>query len=156
MTDYGAGINYGYGTHFGARRALELRLFADTQETGIKGATDFYQLGAGLDLFQYFGKVSGGHPYVVFAAGAIGNDVVPDSKDGVSAYLAAGLGWRSAPWKKWAFRTRVDLRGVYDTFDSGRPTSCSASRSRFRRSGKESSCARRSSRRSSRRKSSRK
>jgi OmpA-OmpF porin, OOP family len=120
LTDYGAGINYGYGAHFGDKRALELRLFADTQETGIAGATDFYQVGAGLDLLQYFGKPSGGHPYVLIAAGVIGNDVVPDDQDGASFYAAGGIGWRSAPWKKWQLRHRIDLRGVYDTFDGSK------------------------------------
>jgi OmpA-OmpF porin, OOP family len=118
-TDYGLGVAYSYGKRWTDKRAFEVRLFADTQETGIAGATDYYQLGFGLDLLQYFGKPAGGHPYVVGSIGGIGNDVVPDDKDGFSGFASAGLGWRSAPWARWAFRHRVDLRGVYDTFDSG-------------------------------------
>lgn len=117
--DDGFGVNYGYGRMLGARTGWELRLFADTFETGIQGATDYYQYGAGLDLLYDFGTVTRGHPFVLIGAGGVSNDVVPDSEDGISGYANAGLGWRSAPWKGWGLRHRFELRGFYDTFESG-------------------------------------
>jgi OOP family OmpA-OmpF porin len=117
--DSGLGANYGYGSSFWGSRAWELRLFTGTLETGVAGKTDFYQYGAGADLFQYFGDTSRGHPYAVVGAGAVNNDVDPDELDGVSGYVSAGLGWRGAPWKGWGIRHRLDLRAVYDSFESG-------------------------------------
>lgn len=118
-TDSGTGVNYGYGRPLGRRSAWELRLFADTMETGIDGATDFYQYGGGIDLLWRLGNTAGGHPFLVVGGGAIGNDVVPDEQDGVSGYANAGLGWRSAPWQGWGLRHRLEVRGVYDSFGSG-------------------------------------
>ena len=117
--DSGVGTNYGYGRAFWDTRAWELRFFGSTLETGQKGKTDFYQYGLGLDLFQYFGDITGGHPYLVGGLGAVLNDVDPDEEDGVSGYGALGLGWRFAPLQGWGIRPRADLRGVYDSFDSG-------------------------------------
>jgi OOP family OmpA-OmpF porin len=117
--DSGLGSNYGYGQSWGATRAWELRLFGGTLETGEKGKTDFYQYGAGLDVFQYFGNIAAGHPYLVGGLGALLNDVDPDENDGVSGYGNLGAGWRFAPLQGWGIRPRVDLRGVYDSFDSG-------------------------------------
>lgn len=117
--DDGYGVNYGYGRMLGPRAGWELRLFADTLETGIQGATDYYQYGAGLDLLYDFGAVTRGHPFVLIGAGGVSNDVVPDSEDGISGYANAGIGWRSAPWKGWGLRHRFELRGVYDAFASG-------------------------------------
>lgn len=117
--DSGVGAHYGYGRSYGGKRAWELRLFGATLETGIAGRTDFYQYGAGFDALQYFGNTAGGHPFVLGGLGAVLNDVDPDDADGVSGYLGAGLGWRSAPWKGWGIRHRFELRAVYDTFESG-------------------------------------
>jgi OOP family OmpA-OmpF porin len=113
------GTNYGYGRTFWDTRAWEVRAFGGTLETGRAGQTDFYQYGLGLDLFQHFGNIAAGHPYLVGGLGATLNDVDPDDEDGVSGYGNVGAGWRFAPVKDWGIRPRVDLRGVYDTFDSG-------------------------------------
>jgi len=117
--DSGLGSNYGYGGSFAGTRAWELRLFGGTLETGVAGKTDFYQYGAGLDLFQHLGNAAGGHPFLVLGLGGVLNDVDPDDADGVSAYANAGVGWRSAPWKGWGIRHRLELRAVHDTFESG-------------------------------------
>jgi OmpA-OmpF porin, OOP family len=118
-TDSGQGVNYGYAGRLGQRGAWELRLFADTLETGVPGGTDFYQYGAGIDAIRYFGNTGKGHPFVLLGAGGVGNDVSPDSEDGITAYANAGLGWRSAPWRGWGLRHRFELRGMYDSFASG-------------------------------------
>lgn len=117
--DRGAGASYGYGRGFGATRALEFALSGVTLETGLAGRTDFYQYALGLDLFQYFGNTASGHPYLVGGLGAAMNDVDPDSKDGFSGSANLGIGWRGAPLKGWGIRPRVDVRGTYDSFDSG-------------------------------------
>jgi OmpA-OmpF porin, OOP family len=117
--DSGLGAHYVYGGSMGLKRAWELRLFGGTRETGLAGRTDFYQYGGGGDLFQYFGNTSAGHPFALLGAGGILNDVDPDDKDGASAYLSAGAGWRGAPLKGWGIRVRYELRATYDTFDSG-------------------------------------
>jgi OOP family OmpA-OmpF porin len=113
------GTNYGYGRSFWNTRAWEVRAFGGTLETGRAGLTDFYQYGLGLDLFQYLGNIAVGHPYLVGGLGAVLNDVDPDDEDGVSGYANLGAGWRFAPVTDWGVRPRVDLRGVYDSFDSG-------------------------------------
>lgn len=117
--DSGYGANYGFAGRLGAKRWWEARLFATTLETGIEGATDYYQYGAGLDLIQHFGKTAGGHPFALLGLGGVANDVVPDADDGVSGYANLGFGWRSAPWRGWGIRHRLELRGIYDSFDSG-------------------------------------
>lgn len=117
--DSGLGAAYGYGRSWGATRAWELRLFGGTRETGVKGATDFYHYGAGVDLFQYFGDTAGGHPFALLGLGAILNDVDPDDQDGASGYASAALGWRGAPLQGWGLRPRFELRATYDTFDAG-------------------------------------
>jgi len=117
--DNGLGTNYGYGRAFMDSRAWELRLFGGTLETGVSGQTDFYQYGAGLDLFQYLGNLGAGHPYLVLGLGGVLNDVDPDEADGVGAYANAGAGWRGAPWRSWPIRHRFDLRASYDTFEDG-------------------------------------
>jgi OOP family OmpA-OmpF porin len=113
------GTNYGYGRSFWNTRAWEVRAFGGTLETGQAGLTDFYQYGLGLDLFQRFGNLGAGHPYLVGGLGAVLNDVDPDDEDGVSGYANLGAGWRFASVTDWGIRPRVDLRGVYDSFDSG-------------------------------------
>jgi OOP family OmpA-OmpF porin len=118
-TDSGMGVNYGYAAALTQRSVWELRLFADTMETGIQGATDYYQYGAGLDLLWHFGRTAGGHPFALIGGGAVSNDVVPDDQDGISGYANLGLGWRSKPWRNWGLRHRLELRGIYDTFESG-------------------------------------
>ena len=117
--DRGVGTNYGYGRSFWNTRAWEVRAFGGTLETGKAGLTDFYQYGLGLDLFQHFGNLGAGHPYLVGGVGAVLNDVDPDDEDGVSGYGNLGAGWRFAPVRDWGIRPRVDLRGVHDSFDSG-------------------------------------
>ena len=117
--DDGVGATYGYGRGLGPTRALELNVSGVTLETGLAGRTDFYQYGLGLDLLQYLGDTTSGHLYVVGGLGAAMNDVDPDSKDGFSGSANLGLGWRSAPWKGWGIRHRIDARGAYDSFDSG-------------------------------------
>lgn len=124
-SDAGRGVDYGLGTHYGLGRAFltsrawELRLFGGTLETGVSGRSDFYQYGVGVDVFQYFGNLSSGHPYAVLGLGGVLNDVDPDTADGASGYANGGIGWRSAPWAGWTLRHRFDLRAAYDTFDEG-------------------------------------
>jgi OmpA-OmpF porin, OOP family len=115
----GQGVNYGYAGPLGKRSVWELRLFTDTLETDVPGATDFYQYGAGIDAIRYFGNTTAGHPFALLGAGAVSNDVDPDTDDAVSAYGNVGIGWRSAPWRGWGLRHRLELRGLYDSFDSG-------------------------------------
>lgn len=117
--DRGIGPNYGFGGAWGAMRAWELRLFSGTRETGVKGATDFYHYGAGVDGFQYFGDTSKGHPFALAGLGAIHSDVDPDDNDGFSGYANLGVGWRMAPVTGWGVRPRYELRATYDSFDSG-------------------------------------
>jgi len=117
--DSGMGATYGYGRAWGPTRAWELRLFGGTRETGVKGATDFYHYGAGVDLYQYFGDTSRGHPFALLGLGGILSDVDPDDEDGVSGYASAALGWRGAPLDGWNIRPRFEARATYDSFDSG-------------------------------------
>ena len=117
--DSGTGVNYGYAGPLGARTVWEFRLFSDTLETDLQGRTDYYQYGGGFDLIRYFGSTTGGHPFALLGAGAVNNDVDPDERDELSGYANAGLGWRSAPWQGWGLRHRFELRGIYDSFDSG-------------------------------------
>ncbi|HUR40891.1 MAG TPA: OmpA family protein [Verrucomicrobiae bacterium] len=118
-TDSGLGVAYGLAWPLGTRTLGEVRLFGAALETGVQGATDFYHYGVGADLIRHYGKTGAGHPFALVGVGAVANDVTPDADDGVSGYAALGVGWRSAPWKGWGLRHRLELRGVYDTFQSG-------------------------------------
>jgi len=119
--DYGTGMTVGYGARFGEnKRWWEARFISNVIETGVKGATDYYQIGLGLDVIQAFGDESAGHPIVFGGLGGHMNDVVPDDEDGTDAFASVGAGWRFRPWASWGLRPRADLRYVYDTFDSGK------------------------------------
>ena len=117
--DSGLGVNYAYVGPWGAKDAWEVRAFGATLETGIQGATDFYQYGLGFDVVKRVGNVATGHPYFLVGIGGVGNDVSPDDDDGVSFYGNLGAGWRMAPWSGWGIRPRFEVRGVYDTFKEG-------------------------------------
>lgn len=117
--DYGTGITVGYGSRFGVKRWWEARFQSNVIESGVKGATDFYQIGLGIDAIQAFGDEGAGHPIVFGGIGGNMNDTVPDADDGFDAFASVGAGWRGRVWESWGLRPRVDLRYVYDTFASG-------------------------------------
>ncbi len=120
--DYGAGVSVGYGGRFGPSRWWELKLFNHILETGSQpgiAAIDFYRSGLDLDLLQPLGDESRGHFFLLGGGGVVLNDVKPDSNDGTSVYLNIGGGWRVNASENWGVRPRIELRYIYDSFDSG-------------------------------------
>lgn len=116
--DSSAGVSLGYGARLGQNRWWELKYFNQILETGAQ-AIDFYRSGLALDVLQPLGDERRAHFFLLGGGGVALNDVKPDSKDGTSGFLALGGGWRINASESWGVRPRIELRYVYDTFDSG-------------------------------------
>lgn len=115
--DYGSGASAGYARKLSDNHWAELRLFAAVLDTGAQTAVDFYQSGLDLNLVRPFGAR---RQFFVLGGGGVAiNDVSPNPNSGSSEYVNLGLGWRGALWESWGLRPRVELRYLYDTFDTG-------------------------------------
>ena len=97
---------------------FELSLFNDLYETGEDNGTDFYRYGLGLDLIYAFGDRQSFTPYVLLGAGGAYNDVFPDDRDDYDFYANAGIGMVTGPLNEYGMKLRLDLRYVYDNFES--------------------------------------
>ena len=120
LADYGTGGTVGYARRFGEHNWLEGRLSSSVLETGATTAVDFYQSTVGLDLVRSLGDERRAHFFVAAGGGWALNDVKPDTKDASSAYFDAAFGYRINASENWGVRPRIELRYVYDTFDSGK------------------------------------
>ena len=61
-------------------------------DSGIEGATDFYQYSVSTGLAYAFGDREGFTPFVLAQIGGIYEDVVPDDDDGINLHANVGLG----------------------------------------------------------------
>lgn len=118
-TDEGYGVQFALGQMRSSGFGFELSLFNDIFETDVDGATDFYRYGLGLDVIYGFGDRTGFTPYVLLGGGAAYNDTFPDDRDDYDFYANAGVGMVSGPLNKYGMKVRLDLRYVYDNFESG-------------------------------------
>ncbi len=117
--DRGLGATVGYGWWTVPRLWTEARLFGTILETQVKGASDFYQKGAGLDVLYYFQPESQAGFYALAGGGVVQNDVTPDSEDSTNGYFNAGLGFRTRPQAFWGMRVRTELRWMNDRYAEG-------------------------------------
>ena len=117
--DYGIGFDLGYGKSFSAGNWLEGKLSLAVLETGSDTLPDFYQTTIGADYLRSLGNESLGHFFALVGGGLAMNDVSPDSEDGSSYYLNAGLGYRTRVSTVWGVRPRVELRYVRDSVLDG-------------------------------------
>lgn len=113
----GVGGSVGWALPFGALW-LEPRVLATVLESDVSGAGAASQAGAGLDLHLPFGAADGSQLFLLAGGGALYNDATPDTLDGGSSFVNAGLGWRSAA-QAGGLRYRVELRGSQDSLDGG-------------------------------------
>jgi OOP family OmpA-OmpF porin len=86
-------------------------------DSGIDGATDFYQYTASTGLAYAFGDREGFTPFVLANIGAIYNDVVPDDDDGVDLHANVGIGAVTGPIFDNGLKLRAEARYMYDDFD---------------------------------------
>lgn len=124
--DEGYGVQFVMGQMTSSGFGFELSLFNDMFETDQNNGTDFYRYGIGLDAIYAFGDWiglssdrSGFTPYVLLGGGAVYNDVFPDNRDDYGYYANAGLGMVTPALNKYGMKIRLDLRYVYDDFESG-------------------------------------
>jgi OOP family OmpA-OmpF porin len=117
--DYGIGFDLSYAGRLAGHTWLEGKAFTGILETGTPTLPDFYQSGIGADLVQALGDENFGHFFLLGGGGVAVNDATPDSEDGSSYYVNAGLGYRTRTWETWGMRPRVELRFIHDSFGEG-------------------------------------
>lgn len=117
--DYGIGFDLGYGRSFSPSNWVEGKLSLSVLETGSDTLPDFYQTTLGADYLRSLGNESLGHFFLLAGGGLAMNDVSPDSEDGSSYYLNAGVGYRTRVSTVWGVRPRVELRFVRDSVLDG-------------------------------------
>jgi OmpA-OmpF porin, OOP family len=115
----GRGFRAIYGRSLAEHWYWESDFFGAVMETGASSATDFYQLGVGTGLSWslYERSHTQWTPYAIGTLGAVFNDVQPDSDDGGSFVLAAGLGAVSKSLFDNGLKLRGEVRYLFDTFD---------------------------------------
>ncbi|WP_290524944.1 OmpA family protein [Alcanivorax sp.] len=86
-------------------------------DSGIEGATDFYQYSVSTGLAYAFGDREGFTPFVLAQIGGIYEDVVPDDDDGINLHANVGLGAVTGPLFDNGLKLRVEGRYMYDDFD---------------------------------------
>jgi OmpA-OmpF porin, OOP family len=117
--DYGIGFDLGYGRSFSPKNWIEGKLSLGVLETGSDTLPDFYQTTLGADYVRSLGNEGIGHFFMLAGGGLSMNDVSPDSEDGSSYYLNAGVGYRTRVSTVWGVRPRVELRYVHDSVLDG-------------------------------------
>lgn len=113
--DGGVGVNTGYGWKLRDRLYPEINLFADVLDTGNTGGSDFYQIGAGLDL-RFDLTESDWRPFLIGGLGVVHDDVVPNSMDSYNGYANLGVGLLS-PAMDHGIRLRADIRAYWSSFE---------------------------------------
>lgn len=116
--DAGTGFVFGYGQRIDGGLFWETQAFAGLVDSGIGGATDYYQYGLGLDLMYRFARDAVLSPFVLAGFGGIYNDVVPDENDGLDLFANLGVGVMSAPITDAGLRLRAGARYIYDMFET--------------------------------------
>lgn len=86
-------------------------------DSGVEGATDFYQYTVSTGLAYAFGDREGFTPFVLAQIGGIYNDVVPDDDDAFDLHANVGLGAVTGPIFDNGLKIRVEGRYMYDDFD---------------------------------------
>lgn len=115
----GRGFRAIYGRSLAEHWYWESDFFGAVMETGASSITDFYQLGVGTGLSWslYERSHTQWTPYAIGTLGAVFNDVQPDSDDGSSFVLAAGLGAVSKSLFDNGLKLRGEVRYLFDTFE---------------------------------------
>lgn len=142
----GAGLRGAFGWILGDQWSTELQGFASVLETDRPGATDYYQLGLGMDLVRAFGEQSRTHPFTLVGAGAVYDDVLPDRDDSINPFVNAALGVTSGYLTDSGLRLRGEVRYLYDLFEQRSSIWRLAGRRRAERSSGQSARAYRRSR----------
>ena len=86
-------------------------------DSGVEGATDFYQYTVSTGLAYAFGDREGLTPFVLAQIGGIYNDVVPDDDDTFDLHANVGAGVVTGPIFDNGLKLRFEGRYMYDDFD---------------------------------------
>lgn len=86
-------------------------------DTGVDGATDYYQYTATTGIAYALGDREGFTPFVLANIGAIYNDVVPDDDDEFDLHANVGVGAVTGPIFDNGLKLRAEARYMYDDFD---------------------------------------
>ncbi len=126
------GMQFALGQMRQSGFGFELSLFNDIYETEQGNGTDFYRYGVGLDVIYAINVNKEADdprdswmPYLIIGGGAVYNDVYdllntdPDNRDDYGFYANAGIGMVTPSLNKYGMKVRLDLRYVYDDFESG-------------------------------------
>ncbi len=113
----GLGASLIYGRELSEHWWWETEGAAYGLDSGVDGATDFYQYTASTGLAYAFGDREGFTPFVLANIGAIYNDVVPDDDDGVDLHANVGIGAVTGPIFDNGLKLRAEARYMYDDFD---------------------------------------
>lgn len=116
----GVGLRGSFGWILNDQWSAELQGFTSVLETDRPGATDYYQLGLGMDVARAFGEHNRTHPFALVGVGAVYDDVLPDTEDSLNPFANAALGITSGGLTQSGLRLRGEVRYVYDLFDSDR------------------------------------
>lgn len=122
--DGGVGVRVLYGRVIKENWYWEGQFADNTLETGVNGATDYYQAHLGLDIAYRFGDEEGYRPFVLVGAGAVYDDVFPvrsdrPQDDDVSLFFNVGAGFISREIGRAGVRVRGEVRYVSSQFDAG-------------------------------------
>lgn len=117
--EYGSGLRGIYSHRFGKHWWLEPQLFSGIIETGVTGATDYYQQTLGADLSYRFFDSESFTPYVSVGGGLSRNDVADNPASEFAGYANAALGLITSPFTESGLRVRGDVRYLWDSYDDG-------------------------------------
>ncbi|MEQ3637323.1 MAG: OmpA family protein [Thalassolituus sp.] len=87
------------------------------QDSGVDGASDYYQYTVSTGLAYALGDRESFTPFVLAQIGGAYNDVVPDDDDGLNLHANVGLGVVTGPISDNGLKLRAEARYMYDDFD---------------------------------------
>jgi OOP family OmpA-OmpF porin len=106
-----------YGIRLDRHWWVEPQFFSGILETGVEGATDFYQQGLGADIsYRLFGSEEF-TPYGSLGGGVSRNDVADNPASEFGGYANAAIGIISSPFTQTGMRLRADARYLWDSYD---------------------------------------
>ncbi|WP_323753481.1 OmpA family protein [Marinobacter sp.] len=115
--EYGTAVRGMYSHRLSKHWWFEPQFFMATIETGVDGATDHYQQGAGADInYRLFGAETFS-PYASLGVGVSRNDVFNNSASEFDGYANAALGFITSPFTTTGLRMRAEARYLWDAFE---------------------------------------
>lgn len=117
--DEGDGFRFIYGHYLSEHWVWEAQFSRAVLETGVDGATDFYQYQLGTDFLYRFGDRDGASAFVLAGLGVVEDDVYPDADDDTNAYGNIGLGFVTGDLGRSGAKIRAESRYTHSEFQEG-------------------------------------